>query len=134
MSPWWRGYAIWIEDCIGSKTMIKYMTDVMLLLEIFLNEYIVFYSHVIMVNEVHEWIIHARNIDKICGYFFNCPIFTIFKQTFLDSLDKATWDWLSWCCHHYNVASPSHWALGWPFFLIKKGGDWKSLSDFVRNN
>jgi hypothetical protein len=66
------------------------MTDVMLFLEIFLNEYIVFYSHVIMVNEVHEWIIHALNIDKICGYFFNCPIFTISKQTFLDSLDKAT--------------------------------------------
>jgi hypothetical protein len=35
-----------------------------------------------MVNEVHERIIHTLNIDKICGYLFNYPIFTIPKWTF----------------------------------------------------
>jgi ATP-dependent RNA helicase DHX8/PRP22 len=100
------GYAIRFEDCTGPETVIKYMTDGMLLREILVDEQLVSYS-VIMLDEAHERTIHTDvlfgllkglvkrrpdlrlivtsatlNAEKFSGYFFNCPIFTIPGRTF----------------------------------------------------
>ncbi|CAH8392456.1 unnamed protein product [Eruca vesicaria subsp. sativa] len=52
------GYAIRFEDCTGPDTVIKYMTDGMLLREILLDENLSHYS-VIMLDEAHERTIHT---------------------------------------------------------------------------
>ncbi|KAG0465381.1 hypothetical protein HPP92_019545 [Vanilla planifolia] len=100
------GYAIRFEDCTGPETVIKYMTDGMLLREILVDENLSQYS-VIMLDEAHERTIHTdvlfgllkqlvkRRLDlrlivtsatldaeKFSGYFFNCNIFTIPGRTF----------------------------------------------------
>ncbi|CAL9248573.1 unnamed protein product [Arabidopsis halleri] len=100
------GYAIRFEDCTGPDTVIKYMTDGMLLREILIDENLSQYS-VIMLDEAHERTIHTdvlfgllkklmkRRLDlrlivtsatldaeKFSGYFFNCNIFTIPGRTF----------------------------------------------------
>ncbi|KAG2261455.1 hypothetical protein Bca4012_013798 [Brassica carinata] len=100
------GYAIRFEDCTGPDTVIKYMTDGMLLREILIDENLAQYS-VIMLDEAHERTIHTdvlfgllkkllkRRLDlrlivtsatldaeKFSGYFFNCNIFTIPGRTF----------------------------------------------------
>ncbi|KAI3464034.1 hypothetical protein Pfo_020697 [Paulownia fortunei] len=95
------GYAIRFEDCTSPETVIKYMTDGMLLREILIDLDLSQYS-VIMLDEAHERTIHTdvlfgllkqlvrrrpdlrlivtsatMNADKFSGYFFNCKIFTI---------------------------------------------------------
>ncbi|OMO92552.1 hypothetical protein COLO4_17488 [Corchorus olitorius] len=52
------GYAIRFEDCTGPDTVIKYMTDGMLLREILIDEELSQYS-VIMLDEAHERTIHT---------------------------------------------------------------------------
>nr|GMD55783.1 probable pre-mRNA-splicing factor ATP-dependent RNA helicase DEAH5 [Ipomoea batatas] len=100
------GYAIRFEDCTGPETVIKYMTDGMLLREILVDESLSQYS-VIMLDEAHERTIHTDvlfgllkqlvkrrpdlrlivtsatlDAEKFSGYFFNCNIFTIPGRTF----------------------------------------------------
>ncbi|KAF0935567.1 hypothetical protein E2562_034440, partial [Oryza meyeriana var. granulata] len=100
------GYAIRFEDCTGPDTVIKYMTDGMLLREILVDENLSQYS-VIMLDEAHERTIHTDvlfgllkqlikrrsdmrlivtsatlDAEKFSGYFFNCNIFTIPGRTF----------------------------------------------------
>ncbi|RDY11846.1 putative pre-mRNA-splicing factor ATP-dependent RNA helicase DEAH5, partial [Mucuna pruriens] len=100
------GYAIRFEDCTGSDTVIKYMTDGMLLREILVDKNLSRYS-VIMLDEAHErtidtdvlfgllklllkrrpdlrLIVTSATLDaeKFSGYFFNCNIFTIPGRTF----------------------------------------------------
>lgn len=100
------GYAIRFEDCTGPETVIKYMTDGMLLREVLVDENLSAYS-VIMLDEAHERTIHTDvlfgllkglvnrrpdlrlivtsatlDAEKFSGYFFNCNIFTIPGRTF----------------------------------------------------
>ncbi|KAB9105013.1 hypothetical protein FH972_026973 [Carpinus fangiana] len=100
------GFAIRFEDCTGSETVIKYMTDGMLLREILIDKNLSQYS-VIMLDEAHERTIHTDvlfgllkqlvkrrpdlrlivtsatlDAEKFSGYFFNCNIFTIPGRTF----------------------------------------------------
>ncbi|CAN0843863.1 Probable pre-mRNA-splicing factor ATP-dependent RNA helicase DEAH5 [Linum grandiflorum] len=100
------GYAIRFEDCTGPDTVIKYMTDGMLLREILIDENLSHYS-VIMLDEAHERTIHTDvlfgllkklvkrrpdlrlivtsatlDAEKFSGYFFSCNIFTIPGRTF----------------------------------------------------
>ena len=100
------GYAIRFEDCTSASTVIKYMTDGMLLREALLDESLSSYS-VIILDEAHERTIHTDvlfgllkgviqkrkdlkiivtsatlDADKFSGYFFSCPIFTIPGRTF----------------------------------------------------
>ncbi|XP_068665456.1 probable pre-mRNA-splicing factor ATP-dependent RNA helicase DEAH5 [Aristolochia californica] len=100
------GYAIRFEDCTGPDTVIKYMTDGMLLREILVDENLSQYS-VVMLDEAHERTIHTDvlfgllkqlvkrrpdlrlivtsatlDAEKFSGYFFNCNIFTIPGRTY----------------------------------------------------
>ncbi|XP_076913948.1 putative pre-mRNA-splicing factor ATP-dependent RNA helicase DEAH5 [Bidens hawaiensis] len=100
------GYAIRFEDCTGPETVIKYMTDGMLLREILIDENLSQYS-VIMLDEAHERTIHTDvlfgllkqlikrrsdlrlivtsatlDAEKFSAYFFSCNIFTIPGRTF----------------------------------------------------
>ncbi|EFJ49720.1 hypothetical protein VOLCADRAFT_104170 [Volvox carteri f. nagariensis] len=52
------GYAIRFEDCTGPETVIKYMTDGMLLRECLLDEALSQYS-VVVLDEAHERTIHT---------------------------------------------------------------------------
>ncbi|KAJ4834822.1 hypothetical protein Tsubulata_050516, partial [Turnera subulata] len=100
------GYAIRFEDCTAPDTVIKYMTDGMLLREILIDDNLSQYS-VIMLDEAHErtirtdvlfgllkrlvqrrpdlWLIVTSatlDAEKFSSYFFNCNIFTIPGRTF----------------------------------------------------
>mmetsp|Transcript_5125 Transcript_5125/g.10403 ORF Transcript_5125/g.10403 Transcript_5125/m.10403 type:complete len:1163 (-) Transcript_5125:1198-4686(-) len=100
------GYSIRFEDCTSPETIIKYMTDGMLLREALLDPEMSQYS-VIVLDEAHERTISTdvlfgllktcvRNrkdlklvvtsatldAEKFSTYFFNCPIFTIPGRTF----------------------------------------------------
>ncbi|XP_052729023.1 probable pre-mRNA-splicing factor ATP-dependent RNA helicase DEAH5 [Vigna angularis] len=100
------GYAIRFEDCTGPDTLIKYMTDGMLLREMLMDETLSRYS-VIMLDEAHERTVYTDvlfgllklllkrrpelrlivtsatlDAEKFSGYFFNCNIFTIPGRTF----------------------------------------------------
>ncbi|KAL3530395.1 hypothetical protein ACH5RR_009717 [Cinchona calisaya] len=100
------GYAIRFEDRTGPDTVIKYMTDGMLLREILVDENLSQYS-VIMLDEAHERTIHTDvlfgllkqlvkrrpelrlivtsatlDAEKFSGYFFDCNIFSIPGRTF----------------------------------------------------
>ncbi|KAF7151906.1 hypothetical protein RHSIM_Rhsim02G0021600 [Rhododendron simsii] len=100
------GYAIRFEDCTGPDTVIKYMTDGMLLREILIDENLSQYA-VVMLDEAHERTIHTDvlfgllkqlvkrrpdlrlivtsatlDAEKFSGYFFNCNIFTIPGRTY----------------------------------------------------
>lgn len=100
------GYAIRFEDMTGPDTVIKYMTDGLMLRECLLDTTLKDYS-VIMLDEAHERTIHtdvmfgmlkkavaARkdlkviatsatlDAEKFSTYFNNCPIFTIPGRTF----------------------------------------------------
>jgi ATP-dependent RNA helicase DHX8/PRP22 len=95
------GYAIRFEDCTTPETIIKYMTDGMLLREALIDHDLSAYS-VIMLDEAHERNIHTDVLfgilkstltrrqdlrvivtsatleaDKFSEYFNDCPIFTI---------------------------------------------------------
>jgi len=100
------GYSIRFEDCTSPATVIKYMTDGMLLREALLDEMLSQYC-VIMLDEAHERTIHTDvlfgllkkccekrkdlkiivtsatlDAEKFSTYFFDCPIFTIPGRTF----------------------------------------------------
>ncbi|KAI3436603.1 hypothetical protein D9Q98_006020 [Chlorella vulgaris] len=100
------GYAIRFEDCTSQQTVIKYMTDGMLLREALLDDMLSQYS-VIVLDEAHERTIHTDvlfgllkgviqkrkdmkvivtsatlDAEKFSGYFFSCPIFTIPGRTY----------------------------------------------------
>ncbi|KAL4424788.1 hypothetical protein ABPG77_000828 [Micractinium sp. CCAP 211/92] len=100
------GYAIRFEDCTSQQTVIKYMTDGMLLREALLDDMLSQYS-VIVLDEAHERTIHTDvlfgllkgviqkrkdmklivtsatlDAEKFSAYFFSCPIFTIPGRTF----------------------------------------------------
>ncbi|KAG5879717.1 hypothetical protein JTB14_023033 [Gonioctena quinquepunctata] len=100
------GYTIRFEDCTSPETMIKYMTDGMLLRECLMDLDLKQYS-VIMLDEAHERTIHtdvlfgllkqavmkreelklivtSATLDavKFSQYFFKAPIFTIPGRTF----------------------------------------------------
>ena len=93
------GYAIRFEDMTGPETVIKYMTDGMLLREALLDDTMAAYS-VIILDEAHERTIHTDvlfgllkgicqrrkdlklivtsatlDADKFASYFFDAPIF-----------------------------------------------------------
>lgn len=95
------GYSIRFEDCTSNMTMIKYMTDGMLLRE-FLNEPDLASYSVIMIDEAHERTLHTDIVfglikdlararkdlkvvissatvdsEKFSAYFDNAPVFTI---------------------------------------------------------
>eukprot|EP00741_Cyanophora_paradoxa_P023533 tig00021589_g22735.t1 len=100
------GYAIRFEDCTSPETVIKYMTDGMLLRECLLDSTLHQYS-LIMLDEAHERTIHTDimfgllkqavksrpdlklivtsatlDAEKFSHYFNDCPIFTIPGRTF----------------------------------------------------
>ncbi|XP_063227908.1 ATP-dependent RNA helicase DHX8 [Bacillus rossius redtenbacheri] len=100
------GYTIRFEDCTSPETIIKYMTDGMLLRECLVDLDLKYYS-VIMLDEAHERTIHtdvlfgllkqavkkrpelklivtSATLDavKFSQYFFEAPIFTIPGRTF----------------------------------------------------
>ncbi|XP_058984979.1 ATP-dependent RNA helicase DHX8 [Musca domestica] len=100
------GYTIRFEDCTSPETVIKYMTDGMLLRECLIEADLKSYS-VIMLDEAHERTIHtdvlfgllktavqkrpelklivtSATLDavKFSQYFFEAPIFTIPGRTF----------------------------------------------------
>uniref|UniRef100_A0A7S3ZC24 RNA helicase n=1 Tax=Lotharella globosa TaxID=91324 RepID=A0A7S3ZC24_9EUKA len=95
------GYCIRFEDCTGPETVIKYMTDGMLLREILVHPDLERYCCV-MLDEAHERTIHTDvlfgllkslvkrrkdlklivtsatlDAEKFSNYFYECPIFTI---------------------------------------------------------
>uniref|UniRef100_A0A674NXX0 RNA helicase n=1 Tax=Takifugu rubripes TaxID=31033 RepID=A0A674NXX0_TAKRU len=92
------GYAIRFEDCTSEKTLIKYMTDGILLRESLRESDLDHYSAVIM-DEAHErslntdvlfGLLHLKLIvtsatmdsDKFAAFFGNVPIFHIPGRTF----------------------------------------------------
>ncbi|KAF0904588.1 hypothetical protein E2562_035687 [Oryza meyeriana var. granulata] len=100
------GYSIRFDDHTGPDTVIKYMTDGMLLREILLDTNLSSYS-VVMLDEAHErtiftdilfgllkklvrrrtdlkLIVTSATLDaeKFSGYFFDCNIFTIPGRTY----------------------------------------------------
>lgn len=95
------GYSIRFEDCTSNETIIKYMTDGMLLREALVDRDLNAYS-VIILDEAHERNIHTDVLfgllkstlehrkdlhlivtsatleaEKFSAYFNDCPIFTI---------------------------------------------------------
>ena len=100
------GYSIRFEDNTSPETVLKYMTDGMLLRECLVDTSLSRYS-LIMLDEAHERTIHTdvlfgllkgllkrrKDLKVICTsatldaekystYFFECPIFTIPGRTF----------------------------------------------------
>ncbi|XP_014219394.1 ATP-dependent RNA helicase DHX8 [Copidosoma floridanum] len=100
------GYTIRFEDCTGPETIIKFMTDGMMLRECLVDPDLKSYS-VIMLDEAHERTIHtdvlfgllkkavgrrpdlklivtSATLDavKFSQYFYEAPIFTIPGRTF----------------------------------------------------
>lgn len=100
------GYTIRFEDCTSQDTMIKYMTDGMLLRECLIDTTVNNYS-VIMLDEAHERTIHTdvlfslmkkaatlrpelklivtsatMEAEKYSEYFNKCPVFTVPGRTF----------------------------------------------------
>jgi len=100
------GYSIRFEDVTSSETMIKYMTDGMLMREYLADNDLNRYA-ALMLDEAHERTIHTDvlfgllhdlcrrrpdlkiivtsatlDAEKFSSYFFDCPIFTIPGRTF----------------------------------------------------
>ena len=101
------GYSIRFEDVTSQETIIKYMTDGMLMREYLADNDLKRYS-VLMLDEAHERTIHTDvlfgllkdlcrrrpndlkmivtsatlDAEKFSNYFFQCPIFTIPGRTF----------------------------------------------------
>ena len=100
------GYSVRFDDCCSEDTIIKYMTDGMLLREALIDKNLTGYS-VIMLDEAHERTIHtdilfgllkdameSRNdlklivtsatldSEKFSKFFNDCPVFNIPGRTF----------------------------------------------------
>ena len=100
------GYSIRFDDCTSPETIIKYMTDGMLMREYLADNDLKRYS-ALMLDEAHERTIHTDvlfgllkdlcrrrpdmkiivtsatlDAEKFSTYFFQCPIFTIPGRTF----------------------------------------------------
>ena len=100
------GYSIRFEDCCSPETIIKYMTDGMLLREALVDKNLTAYS-VIMLDEAHERTIHTDilfgllkqalkvrddlklivtsatlDAEKFSAFFNDCPIFRIPGRTY----------------------------------------------------
>lgn len=100
------GYTIRFEDCTSPDTVLKYMTDGMLMREYLADNDLTRYVAV-MLDEAHERTIHTDvlfgllkdllkrredfrlvvtsatlDAEKFSSYFFDCPIFTIPGRTF----------------------------------------------------
>lgn len=100
------GYSIRFEDCTSPETVIKYMTDGMLMREYLMDSELPRYS-VLILDEAHERTIHTDvlfcllkemcvrrpelkiivtsatlNAEKFSHYYHDCPIFTIPGRTF----------------------------------------------------
>uniref|UniRef100_A0A8C1N2Y8 RNA helicase n=1 Tax=Cyprinus carpio TaxID=7962 RepID=A0A8C1N2Y8_CYPCA len=90
------GYTIRFEDCTSPETVIKYMTDGMLLRECLIDPDLGQYA-IIMLDEAHERTIHtdvlfgllkkvrsSATLDavKFSQYFYEAPIFTIPGRTY----------------------------------------------------
>eukprot|EP01033_Poteriospumella_lacustris_P004330 gene4330-3094_t len=100
------GYTIRFEDCTSPSTVIKYMTDGMLMREYLADNNLSRYI-AMMLDEAHERTIHTDvlfgllkgllqrrrdfklivtsatlDAEKFSKYFFDCPIFTIPGRTF----------------------------------------------------
>lgn len=100
------GYSIRFDDCTSPDTVIKYMTDGMLMREYLADNDLRRYS-ALMLDEAHERTIHTDvlfgllkdlcrrrpdlkiivtsatlDAEKFSTYFFQCPIFTIPGRTF----------------------------------------------------
>jgi ATP-dependent RNA helicase DHX8/PRP22 len=100
------GYSIRFDDCTSTDTIIKYMTDGMMLRELLVDQSLKQYSCIIL-DEAHErsintdvlmgllkqtvtkrtdlkLIVTSATLDasKFSSYFNNCPIFTIPGRTF----------------------------------------------------
>ncbi|XP_065865463.1 probable pre-mRNA-splicing factor ATP-dependent RNA helicase DEAH5 [Euphorbia lathyris] len=100
------GYSIRFDDCAGPDTVIKYMTEGLLLREILTDMKLSQYS-VIMLDEAHERSIYTDvlfallkqllkrrptlrlivtsatlDAERFSGYFFNCKIFSIPGRSF----------------------------------------------------
>ena len=100
------GYTIRFEDCTSKQTVIKYMTDGMLMREYLMDGNLNRYSCIIL-DEAHERTIHTDvlfallkallqrrrdmklivtsatlDAEKFSSYFFECPIFTIPGRSF----------------------------------------------------
>lgn len=100
------GYSIRFEDCTSQETVIKYMTEGMLMREYLADNKLLKYS-AIMLDEAHERTINTDvlfgllkallkkrkefkvivtsatlDAEKFSNYFFECPIFTIPGRTF----------------------------------------------------
>ncbi|OAA56838.1 ATP-dependent RNA helicase DHX8 [Cordyceps fumosorosea ARSEF 2679] len=95
------GYSVRFEDCTSDKTILKYMTDGMLLREFMTEPDLAGYS-ALMIDEAHERTVHTdillallkdlsrerrdlkllissatMNAEKFASYFDDCPIFNI---------------------------------------------------------
>ncbi|KAI2658410.1 ATP-dependent RNA helicase DHX8 [Labeo rohita] len=92
------GYTIRFEDCTSPETVIKYMTDGMLLRECLIDPDLGQYA-IIMLDEAHERTIHTDTVQKrtdmklivtsatldavkFSQYFYEAPIFTIPGRTY----------------------------------------------------
>lgn len=118
------GYTVRFDDCTSPETIIKYMTDGMLLREYLVDGDLSRYS-VVMLDEAHERTIHTDvlfgllkdlltrrkdfrlivtsatlEVEKFSGYFFDAPIFSIpgrtHKVTILHANDPEP-DYLDAC-------------------------------------
>ena len=100
------GYSIRFDECTSRETVIKYMTDGMLMRE-YLNDHRLSKYSALMLDEAHERTIHTDvlfgllkgllqrrkdlhliitsatlDADKFSNYFFGCPIFKIPGRTY----------------------------------------------------
>ncbi len=91
------GYAIRFEDCTGPETLIKYMTDGVLLRETLREEDLDQYSAIIM-DEAHE---RSLNTDVLFG---------ILKKVRRTSHSKSA-IWVSWVIGAQGGARPLAWWL-----------------------
>lgn len=96
------GYAIRFEDCTSPETVIKYMTDGMLLREALLDESLSQYA-VIMLDEAHERTIHTDVLFGLLkvrplptwAHMRRTPVFSGFR---LSDVLKYVIQWLSGMC------------------------------------
>lgn len=72
------GYAIRFEDCTSEKTLIKYMTDGILLRESLRESDLDHYSAVIM-DEAHE---RSLNTDVLFGLLREVPIQLVYSLVY----------------------------------------------------